>query len=83
MLWGTFKSAPAAMFQTVGYLAYFIHLREYTDKVIAKEFKFNYVLDQVNTSQSKFGEGGQGFNMVKLEKEQKEKEEKEKKEKNK
>jgi radical SAM superfamily enzyme YgiQ (UPF0313 family) len=72
MLWGTFKRAPAAMFQTIGYLAYFIHLREYTDKVIAKEFKFNYVLDQVNTSQNKFGEGGQGFNMVKLEKKNKE-----------
>ncbi len=71
MLWGTMKRAPSALFQTVSYLAYFIHLREYTDKVIAKEFKFNYVLDQVNTTKNKFGEGGQGFNMVKQEKESK------------
>ncbi len=72
MLWGTLKRAPSALFQTVSYLAYFIHLREYADKVVAKEYKFNYVLDQVNTSGNKFGEGG-SINMVKLEKEKKEK----------
>ena len=35
MLWGTLWRAPLAMFQTVAYLAYFIHLREYADRVVA------------------------------------------------
>ena len=70
MLWGTLKYAPAALMQTVSYLAYFIHLREYADKVVAKEYKFNYILDQVNTTENKFGEGGR-INMVKQEKQTK------------
>ncbi|MCC6573660.1 MAG: B12-binding domain-containing radical SAM protein [Planctomycetes bacterium] len=70
MIWGTLKYAPSAVMQTISYLAYFIHLREYADKVVAKEYKFNYILDQVNTTENKFGEGGR-INMVKQEKQTK------------
>ena len=67
LLWGTLKLAPAALLQTVSYLAYFIHLREYADRVVAKEYKFDYALTDVNTQKNKFGEGG-NINMVDLEK---------------
>ena len=63
---GTLTRLPAAIPQTVSYLAYFIHLREYADKVVAREWKFNYALDEVNTAANRFGEGG-AINMVKLE----------------
>jgi len=69
VLWGTLRRAPSAISQTVGYLAYFIHLREYSDKVIAQEAKFDYALNEVNTTNNQFGEGG-SINMVKLEKSQ-------------
>ncbi|MBK9973353.1 MAG: B12-binding domain-containing radical SAM protein [Planctomycetes bacterium] len=72
MMWNTFKLAPSALLQTFSYMAYFIHLREYADKVVAKEYKFDYALTDVNTTNNKFGEGG-GFNMVKKEKALKEK----------
>jgi hypothetical protein len=52
--------------QTFSYLAYFIHLREYADKVVAREWTFNYALDEVNTSANRFGEGG-AIDMVKRE----------------
>lgn len=67
MLWGTLKYAPSAMLQTVNYLAYFIHLREYADRVVAKDYKFDYALTDVNTQKNKFGEGG-SINMVAQEK---------------
>jgi hypothetical protein len=41
-------------------------LREYADKVVAREWRFNYALDEVNTSANRFGEGG-AINMVKRE----------------
>ena len=63
MIFGTLTTLPAAVPQTVSYLAYFIHLREYADKVVAREWKFNYALDEVNTSANRFGEGG-AINMV-------------------
>ena len=66
MIVGTLRKLPAAVPQTVSYLAYFIHLREYADKVVAREWKFNYALDEVNTSANQFGEGG-AINMVKRE----------------
>lgn len=70
MFWGTLKRAPTAILQSLGYLAYFIHLREYTDKVVAQEAKFDYALNEVNTTSNQFGEGG-SINMVKLEGSQK------------
>ena len=57
---------PRALPQTVNYLAYFIHLREYTEQVVAKEWSFNYCLSDVDTTQNPFGEGG-SVNMVKQE----------------
>ena len=66
MIAGTLTRVPAAIPQTFSYLAYFIHLREYADKVVAREWRFNYALDDVNTSANRFGEGGV-INMVKLE----------------
>lgn len=42
MMWNTLKLAPGALLQTLSYMAYFIHLREYADKVVAKEYKFDY-----------------------------------------
>jgi len=66
MMAGTLARLPAAVPQTFSYLAYFIHLREYADKVVAREWKFNYALDEVNTAANRFGEGG-AINMVKLE----------------
>ena len=69
MLWGTLRRAPRTLHQTVSYLAYFIHLREYADRVIAKEYKFDYALNEVNFAESnRFGEGGT-INMVRQEKE--------------
>ena len=69
MLWGTLRRAPRTLHQTVSYLAYFIHLREYADRVIAKEYKFDYALNEVNFAESnRFGEGG-AINMVRQEKE--------------
>ncbi len=68
MLWGTLRRAPRTLPQTASYLAYFIHLREYTDRVIAKEYKFDYALNEVNFAESnRFGEGG-AINMVRQEK---------------
>jgi len=73
MLWGTLRRAPRALFQTIAYLAYFIHLREYADRVVAKEYKFDYALDEANLEQSDtFGEGG-AINMVRQEKERRQK----------
>ena len=66
MMAGTLTRLPAAVPQTFSYLAYFIHLREYADKVVAREWRFNYALDEVNTSANRFGEGG-AINMPKLE----------------
>ena len=68
MVAGTLTRLPAALPQTISYLAYFIHLREYADKVVAREWSFNYAFDQVNTSANRYGEGG-AINMVKREKE--------------
>jgi radical SAM superfamily enzyme YgiQ (UPF0313 family) len=64
MLAGTAARFPRAIPQTVNYLAYFIHLREYAERVVVKEWRFNYVLDDVNTKANPFGEGGT-INMVK------------------
>jgi hypothetical protein len=66
MMAGTLIRLPAAVPQTFSYLAYFIHLREYADKVVARECRFNYALDDVTTSANRFGEGGV-INMPKLE----------------
>ena len=69
MLWGTLRRAPRTLHQTVCYLAYFIHLREYADRVVAKEYKFDYALNEVNFAESNdFGEGG-AINMVRQEQE--------------
>jgi hypothetical protein len=69
MIWGTLRRAPLTLHQTVSYLAYFIHLREYADRVVAKEYKFDYALNEVNFAASnRFGEGGT-INMVRQEKE--------------
>ena len=57
MIAGTLVRAPRAVLQTFSYLAYFIHLREYADKVVAREWSFNYCLDEVDTSRNAFGEG--------------------------
>jgi hypothetical protein len=72
MFWGTLKHQPSAILQTLNYLAYFIHLREYADKVVAKDIKFNYMLDEHNLAVKKLtaknlGETGH-INMVKKEK---------------
>jgi radical SAM superfamily enzyme YgiQ (UPF0313 family) len=67
MLWGTLKFQPAAIMQTFNYLAYFIHLREYADKVVAHDVKFNYMFDEKNLSAKSLGEDGH-INMVKQEK---------------
>ena len=66
MIAGTLARLPAAVPQTFSYLAYFIHLRQYADKIVAREWRFNYALDEVNTSANPFGEGGL-INMVKRE----------------
>jgi radical SAM superfamily enzyme YgiQ (UPF0313 family) len=66
MLGGTLARLPRALPQTVSYLAYFIHLREYADKVVANEWHFSYALEQVDTSRNPFGEGG-AVNMVRKE----------------
>jgi radical SAM superfamily enzyme YgiQ (UPF0313 family) len=70
MIAGTLARLPAAVPQTFSYLAYFIHLREYADKIVAREWTFNYALDAVNTSVNQFGEGG-AINMVQLERKNK------------
>ena len=68
MIWGTLRRSPRTVHQTVAYLAYFIHLREYTDQVVAKEARFDYALTEVNFAESnQFGEGGT-INMVRQEK---------------
>lgn len=68
MIWGTLRRAPLTLHQTVSYLAYFIHLREYADRVVAKEYRFDYALNEVNFAESnRFGEGG-SINMVRQEK---------------
>jgi radical SAM superfamily enzyme YgiQ (UPF0313 family) len=64
MLAGTLVRLPRALPQTVSYLAYFIHLREYADRVVDKEWHFSYFLENVDTSRNAFGEGG-AVNMVK------------------
>ena len=72
MLWGTLRRSPGTIHQTVAYLAYFIHLREYADRVVAKEYKFDYALNEVNFTESNaFGEGG-AINMVRQEKQRRE-----------
>ena len=58
MIAGTLTRCPQALPQTVNYLAYFIHLREYAERVIAKEWHFNYCLDQDVATTTLFGEGG-------------------------
>jgi radical SAM superfamily enzyme YgiQ (UPF0313 family) len=63
MLAGTLARYPAAVPQTVNYLAYFIHLHEYAERVVRRQWRFNYCLDEVNTSANPYGEGG-GINMV-------------------
>ena len=69
MIWGTLRRACRGLGHTVSYMAYFIHLREYADKVIAKEHKFDYALSEVNFAASnRFGEGGT-INMVHQERE--------------
>ena len=73
MLWGTLRRAPRTLHQTVAYLAYFIHLREYTDRVVAKEYRFDYALTEVNFEQSNiFGEGGT-INMTRQEQQRRQK----------
>lgn len=67
MLWNTLKLAPSALLQTLNYMAYFIHLREYADRVVAKEYRFDYALTEANEAVNQFGEGGH-INMVKQEK---------------
>ncbi len=57
MIVGTLARCPRAVPQTVNYLAYFIHLREYAERVVAKEWRFNYCLDGVDTTSNPFGEG--------------------------
>jgi hypothetical protein len=54
---GTLVQQPRAVLQTFIYLAYFIHLRKYADKVVAKAWTFSYCFDQVDTSATPFGEG--------------------------
>lgn len=66
MVVGTLRRQPRALPQTFSYLAYFIHLREYADRIVAKEWRFSYCFDDVDTSRNKFGEGG-AVNMVKKE----------------
>ena len=66
MIVGTLVRLPRAVPQTFSYLAYFIHLREYADNVVAREWRFNHIFDNVDTSSNKFGEGG-AVNMVKQE----------------
>src|SRR5262249_37091427 len=66
MIAGTLARLPATLPQPFSYLAYFIHLREYADKIVARDWTFNYALDAVNTSVNQFGEGG-AIDMVKLE----------------
>ena len=73
MLWGTLRRAPRTLHQTVAYLAYFIHLREYSDRVVAKEYRFDYALTEVNFAQSnRFGEGGT-INMARQEQQRRQK----------
>jgi len=57
MIAGTLVRLPAAVPQTFNYLALFIHLRQYADKVVAREWTFTYAFEQVNTSVNRFGEG--------------------------
>ena len=61
MVAGTLTKVPSALPQTFSYLAYFIHLREYADKVVAREWTFSYALDAVDTSANQFGEGGRSI----------------------
>jgi len=68
MLWGTLRRAPRAIPQTVSYMAYFIHLREYADRVVAREYKFDYAISEENFADpSTFGEAGAAINMVRQE----------------
>lgn len=69
LLWGTIRRCGRGLPHTISYLAYFIHLREYADKVITREHKFDYALSEVNVAASnRFGEGG-AINMVRQERE--------------
>ena len=73
MIWGTLRRSPRTLHQTVAYLAYFIHLREYSDRVVSKEYKFDYALNEVNFAESNsFGEGGK-INMARQEQERRQK----------
>jgi radical SAM superfamily enzyme YgiQ (UPF0313 family) len=65
MIAGTLVRLPSAVPQTFNYLALFIHLRQYADKVVAREWTFTYAFDHVNTSVNQFGEG-----VIRLEAEQ-------------
>jgi radical SAM superfamily enzyme YgiQ (UPF0313 family) len=74
MLWGTLRRAPRAVLQTVNYLGYFIHLREYADRVVAGEQEFNYAFAEGNFADpSTFGEAGAAINMVRQEKDRQQK----------
>ena len=64
MVVGTLGRVPRALPQTFNYLAHFIHFFEYAERVIAKEWVFNYCLNDVDTTQNQFGEGS-GVDMVK------------------
>jgi hypothetical protein len=56
MLIGTLRRVPKALPQTFSYLAYFIHLREYAERVVAKAWQFNYCFENVDLSRNRFGE---------------------------
>jgi radical SAM superfamily enzyme YgiQ (UPF0313 family) len=56
MIAGTLRRLPRAVPQTVNYLAYFIHLREYSERVVAKDWQFNYCFENVDVSRNRFGE---------------------------
>jgi len=74
MLWGTLRRAPRTILQTVNYLPYFIHLREYADRVVAREYKFDYAFSEENfAGPSTFGEAGAAINMVQQEKDRRQK----------
>ena len=58
ILWGAATRVPRAITTSFRHFGDFIHFREYADKVIAKEWAFNYLLDDVNMTENTFGEGG-------------------------
>jgi hypothetical protein len=56
MIAGTLVRLPRAVFEAFHYLGYFIHLQEYADKVVSKEWTFSYCFEHVDTSRNRFGE---------------------------